>query len=127
MKPLTIFILALSLASLACLQTAIVADSPPEAPTQTAMLQETSEPESGAVFEPETWNVEPETRTCAIVTAIQSLNLREQPSEKAIVINWLQAKQIVQIIGRVGDWWKVEADGRTGYARAKYLQETECK
>lgn len=115
------------LINLACLQTAMISEIPTDpAPTKTAVLQETSEPESGAVFEPDTWNVEPETQ-CAIVTAVQALNLRAEPSEKANVTYWLPADKIVKVIGRVGDWWKVEADNRTGYARADYLQETECE
>jgi len=28
---------------------------------------------------------------------------------------------------KAGDWWLVELDGRVGYVRGKYLQETECK
>lgn len=127
MKNIYLLILPLMLASLACLQTTITATpdpiatiSEPSASPQSASLQE---PDSGAVFEP----VTPEPHKCAKVTAIQSLNLRQEPSEKSRVIYWLQAMQQVTIIERESNWWMVSADGRTGYAKADYLTETECK
>jgi len=127
-----ILILSLALASLACLQTAMTAQSEPtSAPSaaSTPLLPESAprtEIESGEVFE---------IQTCAIVTAIRALNLREQPSEKSKAISWLPARTIVVVVGRVGDWWKVESAVGTGYpgeiirgyARAKYLQESECE
>ena len=123
MKPITIFFIALSLTSLACLQTAMIAQSPTTAtPTNTAIQMQTSEPESGAVYE-----IITPARTCATVTAIQSLHLREKPDINSIVISWLPAKTNVLVIGKVGAWWKVSADGYTGYAKADYLQESECE
>ncbi len=126
MKPITILLVILSLASLACLQTAMVADIP-AAPTQTAMQIQTSEPESGAVYQLDT----PETAsldvTCATVTAIFSLTLRAEPSENSNAIYWLPAQSKVQVTGTVGAWWQVSADGYTGYAKADYLQESECE
>jgi len=123
MKPIVTFILILSLASLACLQTAMVADiQTPGAPTQTAILQEI---ESGEVFEPTAWEATPQ--TCAIVTASKALNLRTEPSEKAIIITELLNGNMVVVIGRVGEWWRVETPFGTGYAKADYLQETGCE
>jgi uncharacterized protein YgiM (DUF1202 family) len=91
-------------------------------PTATRTAMQTSEPESGAVFE-----IPTPKRTCAIVTAVQSLNLRKEPSEKSSAIYWLPTKTNVLVIGKVGAWWKVQADGYSGYAKADYLQESECR
>jgi len=127
-KTILILTLVLSLASVACLQSATLAQSPTDpAPTKTAIPQQTSEPESGAVFEIPAPETAIPAKTCAIVTAVQSLNLRELPSEKSKAISWLPADTIVTVIGTVGDWWKIESAVDTGYARAQYLQETKCK
>jgi len=120
-----ILLLILALSSIACLQTAIIADAPTPAPsTPTAIL-----PEETEAHEVLTAESQPLKATCAIVTAIQSLNLREKPSEKSAKVTekGLPAKNIVIIIGKVGDWWKVESALGTGYARADYLKETECE
>ena len=124
MKPITILLVILSLASLACLQTAAISNSattpaPANTPVEYAYG---AEPESGAVFE-----VPTKARTCATVTAIFSLTLREEPNEKSNAIYWLPAKTNVLVIGTVGAWWQVSADGYTGYAKADYLQESECE
>lgn len=120
-----LFFTMLMITSLACLQTAMIAESPTDpAPTKTAILQQTSEPDSGAVYEIPTQG---QKQTCAIVTAVQSLNLRELPSEKSKAISWLPANTIVIVVGRVGDWWKVESAVGDGYARAQYLKESECE
>lgn len=124
MKPITILLVILSLASLACLQTAAMTN-PSTAPAPASTPVEYAygtEPESGAVFEAPT-----ESRTCAIVTAIFSLTLREKPDEKSNAIYWLPAQTNVLVTGTVGAWWQVSADGYTGYARAQYLKESECK
>lgn len=121
--------LILAIASLACLQTvptepmsALSATSTPP-PTESA---HGAEPDSGAVFEiPEA--TQTAIQQCAIVTAVQSLWLRELPSEKSKAISWLPADEITTIKGRVGNWWKVQTDSATGYARAEYLKETECR
>jgi uncharacterized protein YgiM (DUF1202 family) len=98
--------------------------TPDRAPTETASLKEI---ESGAVFEPDTWHMEPETQSCAIVTATKALNLRAEPNEKASIITELLNGNIVIVIGRVGEWWKVQTDDYTGYAKADYLKESECE
>lgn len=110
----------------ACLQTAMVAENPtPAAPTQTAMRD--LEPESGAVYEPTAESQTPIAKTCATVTAEKALHLRQKPDENSSVITWLQAGTNVLIIGKVGAWWKIESAAGTGYASAKYLQESECE
>ena len=126
---LQIIIFTMMCTSIACLQTAIMPkeqEPTPATPPQTAM-QDLEEPASGAVYEPETRNVTPKTRTCAIVTADQSLWIRAEPSEKSQAISWLPAGAIIEIKAREGDWWYVKSADATGFARAVYLQETECE
>lgn len=123
-------LLLLALASLACLETTIqAAEVAQPAPTAVpaAFLSPTSkEPESGAIIEPETWSVTPETQ-CAIVTADQALNLRAEPNENSRIIKWLRAGEIVTITSTFQEWRGVTAGTATGYAHGAYLEETECK
>jgi uncharacterized protein YgiM (DUF1202 family) len=84
-----------------------------------------SEIESGAVFE-----ITIPTSTpwqCATVIAEQALNLRSEPSETSQIKGWMKAGQIVAIAGRAGDWTLIITDTNKGYARADYLQESECQ
>lgn len=128
-----ITILMLVLASLACLQTVIPGGTftieegqNPACVEPICSIATEDEPESGAVYEP-TAESQMLKATCAIVTATRSLWIRQEPSEKSAAISWLHTGDIVTVIGRVGDWWKIEAADATGYARADYLSETECE
>lgn len=105
----------------ACLQTTLM-QSTPSATSTPQQYAYGAEPESGAVFE-----IHEAPRTCATVTAIYSLTLREKPDENSNAIYWLPANTNVLVIGKVGAWWRVSADGYTGYAHADYLQESECE
>jgi uncharacterized protein YgiM (DUF1202 family) len=96
---------------------------PEAAPTPTTSPTP-SEIESGAVLEIQTPAL---AHTCATVTAVQTLNLRELPNADSTVLAWLPHETIVVVIGRVGEWWKVESAVGTGYAKADYLQESECR
>jgi uncharacterized protein YgiM (DUF1202 family) len=104
----------------------MVAQNPTPAPSPSTANPD-AEPESGAVFEISDPATPESALKCAIVTAIQSLNLRTEPNEKASVTHWLRAGEQVKIIGKVGVWWKIEADNLQGYAKANYLQESECE
>lgn len=114
--------------SLSCLQTAMITNNPQLAPTSSPKGDMTAspqaEPASGAVFEIPTYSRK---QTCARVTAIESLTLREQPSEKSQPISWLPANTIIIVLVKGVDWWKVETTVGIGYARARYLQERECR
>jgi uncharacterized protein YgiM (DUF1202 family) len=119
-----IYILVLVLASLGCLQTTMPATiantSEPAASPETPM-----EDPAGAVFQiPAEWeDAQPTARPyCATVTASEALHLRAEPNDKAQVLAYLKNGEQVRILD-VGAWWKIEAQGKTGYANAKYLQE----
>jgi len=123
-----ILITTMLITSLACLQTVMTTQSEPASePTLVPASFSTpeQEPESGAVFDFPT--PESAMQTCAIVTASKALNLRTEPSEKASIITELLNGNMVVVIGRVGEWWKVSTDGYSGYAKADYLKESECE
>lgn len=50
-----------------------------------------------------------------------SLNLRAKPNKKSKIIDEYERGQTVLIIGKDGDWYKVEVDGNTGYMLKKYI------
>ncbi len=75
-----------------------------------------------------------ETSFCAIVTANRALHLRAEPSEKSQVLDYLYNGEQIKVIdaaqssGSSLSWWKIQTlGGKTGYARAKYLEESECE
>lgn len=87
-----------------------------------------TEDEDGIFYPPEDWQQPAGYNLCAFVTASQSLHLRSEPNENAHVITWLLSGEQVKVISPVSPWWTVETmDGERGYARAKYLQEGECR
>ena len=116
------------LVSTACLTTSVIPSALPAASTPPllngAPIQSTPEEnQAGAVFDPEPMTLRP---LCAIVTAAASLHMRAEPNEKAEVLAYLQSGEQVTV-KEPGTWWKIEAQGLTGYAKGKYLQEVKCK
>jgi len=126
MNKLTIVILCLALISLACLTTSGPYWTPgPETPAPTIT---TDEPAAGAVYELPVITATAAQRTCARVIALDALNLRKGPSEKDIVLAWLKNNDIVVVVDQSNaDWWHIESAVYSGYARAIYLQESECE
>lgn len=119
--------ISILLITTACLQTAMqVPQSAPKAESTPVQTAYGAEPESGAVFELDPATPE-SARQCATVTAENALHLRTEPSEDATVISYLPARTIVIVVGKVGEWWKIESAVGTGYAKADYLQESECR
>ena len=62
---------------------------------------------------------------CAI--AWTAVHLRAARGSDARVLDTVARGAVVTVRSKAGDWWLVELDGRVGYVRGKYLQETECK
>jgi uncharacterized protein YgiM (DUF1202 family) len=124
-QAIPLMIIILTLASLACLETTIPtpAASRPT-PTQTARPTPDEDP-AGAVFDTNIW-LTPRAELCAEVTASQALHMRDEAGETGLVIGYLYSGEQVKVL-ELGDWWKIEAHGMTGYANAKYLQEEECQ
>lgn len=119
MKRLIVFSLALVFVSLACVQSATLAEPAPS-PTVTEIS-------SGAVYWMPTVTALPKSR-CARVTAPVSLHLRLQSNAGSHVIAYLLHGDIVTVIDKLeSDWWLVDHVGVSGYARSKYLEIVECE
>jgi len=97
------YLLLLPLLALACSSSAAVS-APLSVPTatQAATLTPTAEG-----------------KVCALVTASESLNVRDETHN---VIGHLSHGEIVIVQDTDGDWWKVGQ----GYVRSKYLQVVVC-
>lgn len=134
--PMIIMIMMLAAASMACLETFAIADDH-VVPTTPAFVTVDENP-AGAVYGigddvtiTPTLSLQGEgegaQRSCAVVIAAESLHVRGGPSEDDIVLSWLLHGDIVRVIDRSrDDWWLVDFNGRTGYARAMYLEERAC-
>lgn len=61
---------------------------------------------------------------CAVVVAVQSLNLRDHAD--GAVIDYLAHDEVVQVIDNQGEWWQVQTDSNIGFAHSAYLQIVEC-
>jgi hypothetical protein len=135
-KKVAIFFSCLALISLACLSTGAAISDPPVITVESTSAA--GEEFAGAVYDdlvindivPTLTKVGPaveELRTCAIVVAIQSLHLRKGPSEKDIVLTWLNHNDLVQVLDQSDpDWWFIESRGVSGYARSIYLEIGDC-
>jgi uncharacterized protein YgiM (DUF1202 family) len=78
---------------------------------------------AGAVYELPTTSP-----LCATVTAIVSLHLRAERSERSAVTAYLYNGEQVTVLNPAGQWWKIRTTtGRTGYANSRYLQEEKCQ
>ncbi|MCC7188790.1 MAG: SH3 domain-containing protein [Anaerolineales bacterium] len=136
MKKMILICLAMLGSSLACLQTAVISETP-SAIAAPVFASQTESP-AGAVYEigdgltlTPTLSLQGEgdsaQRSCAEVIADKSLHLRGAPGEHATVLTWLLHGDVVQVIDQANsDWWLVEFNGRAGYARADYLRERMC-
>ena len=54
-----------------------------------------------------------------------SVNMREEPSTDADVVDFLEDGTEVEVLGTDGDWTQVSYDGRTGYVMSSLLEVTE--
>lgn len=64
--------------------------------------------------------------TTGTVTA-ESLNLRESASKSSDVITTIKRNQEVEILSKDGEWYKVKANGNTGYVHSDYVKLNEEK
>ena len=126
MKKIPIVFLFVALASLACLSTAEpFATYPADTPTAAAVVVTDQAVEISPTPDA---TITAEPRMCARVIALDALHLRKGPSEKDIVLSWLLRNDIVVVVDQVNpEWWHIESALYSGYARAIYLQESECE
>jgi uncharacterized protein YgiM (DUF1202 family) len=68
---------------------------------------------------------EQEQKQC--VRAQTDLHIRAEPSEKSRVLFWLYEGQTATVKDIVPNWTLITIGNVTGFARSKYLTETECK
>jgi hypothetical protein len=125
MKKITIVILCLALISLACVQTSGPYWTPgPETATATATA--TQYLRIGQTLT-KTPTATPAPQICAVVVAIEALHVRIEPDENAGNLTWLKNGDVVNVLDQAdADWWFIERDGLSGYARSIYLKESEC-
>jgi uncharacterized protein YgiM (DUF1202 family) len=125
-KALSILI-CLALVSLACLQSAVVADGGGKPTTSPTPVMQTSTSSPVVDISPSS-PASPVGRgsLCAQVIASKALNLRKGASEHTQILAWLRNGDQVQVIGVDGDWSMIDASGVIGYVRSLYLQKSDC-
>ncbi len=79
--------------------------------------------------QPETPQPQPETpqptnQTGKVINVSSSLNVRQGPSTNHTVIGSLSNGQSVTILGKEGNWYKIEYGSSVGYVSADYIQVT---
>lgn len=60
-----------------------------------------------------------------VVPGITSLHFRSGPGMDQEIIGYLHSGDTVEIVEKCGDWYKVNFNGKTGYAHGKYLNVTD--
>ena len=60
-----------------------------------------------------------------VVPGITSLHFRSGPGMDQKIIGYLHSGDTVEIVEKCGDWYKVNFNGKTGYAHGKYLNVTD--
>ena len=60
-----------------------------------------------------------------VVPGITSLHFRSGPGMDQEIIGYLYSGDTVEIVEKCGDWYKVNFNGKTGYAHGKYLNVTD--
>ena len=51
----------------------------------------------------------------------KTVNLRQGPDKKSVIIAWVPVGDTVTVLDELGEWDKVSYHGKTGYMMAKYL------
>lgn len=64
-------------------------------------------------------------QTGTVVPGITSLHFRSGPGMDQEIIGYLHSGDTVEIVEKCGDWYKVNFNGKTGYAHEKYLNVTD--
>ena len=64
-------------------------------------------------------------QTGTVVPGITSLHFRSGPGMDQKIIGYLHSGDTVEIVEKCGDWYKVNFNGKTGYAHGKYLNVTD--
>ena len=57
-----------------------------------------------------------------LVNVSTSLRLRKEPNTSSSVIGYLVPGEVFKIVSKHGNWYKVNSNGKTGYASADYIR-----
>lgn len=116
-RKITLFVLLLSLASLACSLTASSRTTAFDAPLNRATLASTLHPSSPTPSPTRT----PAPAVC-VVTA-HALTLRAGPSVETLALDYLTRGQFVTILSTDSTWWHVSTPtGQTGYIHSRFCE-----
>ena len=103
-------LIILALASLACVQSAALPRTTPEAGTAASSTALSPNPQAGP----------------KCLRAQTKLHIRAAPSEKSQVLFWLQEGQTAKIQAVITDWSLVTFGNLTGFVKTKYTKEIDC-
>ena len=56
-----------------------------------------------------------------------TVNLRKEPTTDSKKIMYVTQDDIVEVIEKVGEWYKIKFEGKTGYVFGKYLKVDDSK
>ncbi|SFU79758.1 Uncharacterized conserved protein YgiM, contains N-terminal SH3 domain, DUF1202 family, partial [Clostridium sp. DSM 8431] len=62
-----------------------------------------------------------------VVNVSSTLNIRSGAGTGSSVVGYLRNGEIVNIIGKQGNWYRINYNGTTGYVSADYLQKTSAQ
>lgn len=126
MKKTTVLILCLGIFSLACLSTA-AAESVAVVEMNTLAPVGDTDPELARDVSPTRAPTLVTSQRCAVVIAATALNLRAGAGVNDDVLTWILKGDVVALLDDTDpDWWRVQRGTVAGWARAKYLQESDC-
>lgn len=67
----------------------------------------------------------PQSNVCLIVTASQSLHLRQQPTEHSLALDWLEKGLIIEGLLQEGTWWLVDTGTKQGYVKSDFVESCQ--
>lgn len=117
MKRIVLAITFLVLASVGCLQPAL--PTLPPASSQTPAPLPTLTPQNPST--PVSKLFEKTPRVCLVVTADQTLNVRQAATVHSPSIAFLRNGQRVYALGSIGNWWQL----KEGYIHSDYVEECD--
>lgn len=91
-----------------------------EEPKDSEQIKDTETQET--VAEPEKTTTE--VNKIGYVSA-EGLRVRKEPSTESEELDSLSKNDKVKIIGKTGNWYKIDMDGEIGYVSAKYISDTK--
>ena len=127
MKRLSMILLALAFAALACTKQAPAAEPVALATGTSSPTSADLAPAGAAAAEFDQVGIDL-AQGCARVTAEQALHIRIDADPSARVVAFAKRGDLVRVISTVDSaWWLVQLDGVVGYARVSFLEPADCE